>query len=165
MNIKSAICQGQARTIGDVVDVWKADHGEAMQARDAEDLVVLYHGYFHFVQEWADQAWEALFANQVISTQALGAALGKCLEQASALGDEVLKCVQLIENKGYRVHGADEFRASVSRAMALHADLTSRWPWLDEEATRRALAEYEAGKCRSLRTVLDELQRSGSANS
>lgn len=159
MNLKSVICRGQARTIEDALAVWKADHEDAAHATAAAELVDLYLAHGAYLRSWTQLAWELLFDNRIFNPQIDGETLQQSLVRALDLGGAVAACLrppQAVESDI-----AEKVHTAAVELQRLSEDLQARWPWLDEHSTRRALADYQAGRYRPVKDMIDELRRPG----
>jgi hypothetical protein len=64
------------------------------------------------------------------------------------LASGVTECAHQAEAKGYTVERLDQCHMAARAAQALHDELTARWPWLTPGLAEKALADYQAGRCR-----------------
>jgi hypothetical protein len=152
---KSVICRGQARTIEDAVKAWKAEHDDAMEVRDIEDVVRVCVLLSELMQEWQAEAWECLFSGKLRSTQLAGGLLRKAYAHAAEAFEGVAEWVNWVRERGYKVEGARRFTEAVEAVRRLREDFVRRWPTL----TASDLAEGSAQAARGEFMSPEELAR------
>jgi hypothetical protein len=155
---KSVICRGRVRTIEDAVESWKADHGDAMEVRDLEDVVRECLGMRDFLREWLNLAWGFLFADKLPAVQQVGEMLRIGFERTINVLTEVQGCIQRAAAKGYEVDKAAEFQEALGQIKHFQSKLLERWPFLDPDQITASRADFGKGSCQSAEEILRELQ-------
>lgn len=154
---KSVICRGQARTIEDAVETWKADHEDAADVRAIEDVIPVCLTLCQLLQEWQKDVWESLFSNRLRNVHSTGELLRKGYHHALPALDGVADCLRWAEQKGYEVDKTAVFQQAAESVRRLHEDFTRRWPFLDRAAVEEARAQIGRGEFLSAEEIQREL--------
>ncbi len=165
MNVKNAICRGWETTARGAVEAWKKDSDEAEFACETDALIEAGLDYFRFLHEWCNDWWKLLFAKKVRNHQAAGTFVLDALTKAIDIGETMIECVGIAEERQYKVEKVADFRLAFHELKNLKDNMEARWPWLSEESACRGQADFEAGRFRPAGDVFDELQRPDSGRS
>lgn len=130
-----------AEQIEDQREAWKADHEEAMECRDLEDLIRRGLGLFHVVR-LADESWSRKVQSGAAKfnpkfARDINSAYKWWLEPC----DEVLAEIQRVE-RSFPVEGAGEFL----RCYRLAKNLAS----IDADELVESMAQIERGEAEEL---------------
>lgn len=157
MHTKSVICRGQARTIEDAVEAWRADHDDAMDVRDIEDVIPVCLTLSELLQEWQKEAWESLFSNRLSNLQEAGELLRKAYLHSLQAFEGVADCLRWTKQLGYEVDRIAEFQQAFETIRRLSEDFSQRWPVLDAASVETARAQIARGEFLSAEDIQREL--------
>lgn len=154
------INRDKALAIKDAVDSWRADHADAMMARDCEEVV---RECLRFPDEMRDlwrSIWTRAEQNRIENFQEEGEELQDLFDRLLKLVARVQRWASRIEANGYRVENAAALDETVRQVQAMKEQIFAHWPGIDGTRVEEALAEYRRGEHWSPEDLLHGLQDS-----
>ncbi len=156
MNAHATLMKGQARTIEDAVEAWKADYDEAMHVRDLEAILAFAIQVEALLRQGQANLWTGLLAGEIKNPPAIGetgrAAYAKVVVAFSVLASATKDAVA----HGYEVEKAEAFAVAQARLIELQQEFDRDWPAPDPAVWERSRKEFAAGQFRSVREMLRE---------
>lgn len=142
---------------------WKLPHGDAMMARDVEDLIEAMADLANRIESKCDKMRSRLESDRTCDIGKTGKTIARMFFWTEKAFDMVSKCVPLIRSNGYALDNEGqlaESRAVVERCKGRIFDVIPR---IDADLEAKADAEYAAGEWVSLESVIYELRNPGVA--
>ena len=131
--------------VEDLVERWQADHDEAMQASDIEELC----GECVALAELCQHAWEhvktALFTGAIADTEATGRMVQGALDKSLDVLNQVAKRAADATRGGYEIRSKPDLERALNTIAEIKSKLLNKWPFIDYKKLARARAEYERG--------------------
>jgi hypothetical protein len=155
---KNIIFRGHTRTIEDVVETWKCDHYEAMEACGIEDVVKVCIELVQIQKEWQDELWKAAYSGKLQRPIQAGADLAKAHEKAIEILQIVQEGVDWAQAKGYVIERVSDFLESKQQVNRMKDDFLRSWPSFSQEDIEAAKAKFAQGKYQPVEDILSELQ-------
>jgi hypothetical protein len=131
--------------VGELVEHWQAEHDEAMQASDVEELC----GECVALAVLCRHAWEqvktALFSGAIADTEATGRMVQAALDKSLEVLNRVAKLAADATRRGYEIPSKPDLERAVDTIAEIRSKLLNKWPFIDYKKLTRARAEYERG--------------------
>jgi hypothetical protein len=159
MNVRETILRGQARTVEEAVEAWKAEHRAAMVVRDLEEVVRLAVALTRIGKETFDHLLGELFALRVRDPYAQGERMDAVIRTAQNALRLVDEAVHLAQNDGYEIDGSGGLRDALAEFARQYDLFLSKWPKPKPDLRAAARADMLAGRSKSVQEVVDELRR------
>lgn len=159
--------EGKIKLLEEAVEAWKADHDNAMQALDAEDLVadVLTLANDGLPRTWT-RIWKILETVQSIDTEVIGMTLREVFDRVPFLLVSVRAVADQTEaSTGHTLKGRIDLDAAIERVLALRSSILSAWPWKDRpylpqnsQMIRESREAFSRGEYDDITTLLQQAQ-------
>jgi hypothetical protein len=165
MKVQSTIYRAKTRGIEDAVEWWKPDHDNAMSVRDVEDLVRECLGIRDFLKQWLALSWQSIREGNLDDCESVGRALEDAFKNGAQIFQTVRECIVDAEHSEYTVENSAAFDEAEKDVVSMQADFEREWPFMDMKVLEKSIADYKAGRYRSAKEILDEMQHSGCGSS
>jgi hypothetical protein len=151
MSATAVLVRSQAKWIRESAEAWWREDVRNRMVRIVEMLIPPLVNMTTFVEELVRESWEDLRRSPAThAAQEKGEELAESFSILSGAFDAVEKCLSLSEAAGYRVEGAEAWRAAHAKLLGMEQRFRDGWPMLDVKAAEAASARIAAGKFVSL---------------
>jgi hypothetical protein len=142
--------RGQMRAMAETVEAWKAEHREAMIARDVEEMVRASLDYPTMMTRLYDSAWNRILANELEDYLKTGEALQDLLSQTVELLHSIRALARSFVEAGHPIERMNQLEDALARLENLKHEIIQCWPWFSQEDIDAGRAEHARGECLEL---------------
>jgi hypothetical protein len=140
--IRDAIYRGRIRTAEEALDAWRC-HSEV--APEFEIILRECVSALLGLDDVEKECWALLRSGKMDTLLECGRRLGNAIELGSRMARRASDCAQKLEEMGYTLDSATDFRKCVMKLEAIRRRFAS-WPFPKKEDMDKAIAEIERGE-------------------
>ncbi len=149
-NILFCLARSRLRADEETVESWKAEHREAVLARDVEDIVLACLDYPGLMARLWNSALPRIRDHQITDLQQAGEALGGLFDGTLDFLGSLRQWTREFEAAGHNVQGARELDRVIEQLQEMKKDVLAHWPWFSEKDVEEARAAHARGECLEL---------------
>lgn len=138
--------RGQVRALAETVEAWKAEHREAMIARDVEDMVRVCLDFPAMLTRIYGSAWDRIRANELEDYMKTGEALQDLVRDTTELLHSIRVLAHGFVEAGHSLEGTSQLEDVLARLEDLRQEINRCWPWFSQEEIDAGRADQARGE-------------------
>jgi len=156
MSVLADCCQKRSFLVQELYEHWEAEHREAMQACDAEDLCGEYLDVARLMNRWWARLSDDFFRTGLSDLSGPGRLFLSASRRMARLGGLIHELAVSFRARNYTVEGSDDVKLAAVELDKLAAQAAEYWkPW-DPKDSDAAHAAYLRGEYDDVEDLLRE---------